>query len=1294
MDSDWRTDELEDPKFFIPITGANYRAPVQEIINQKKEKVESELVAEPKIIEEQKIVTEDKSVSRNDQGVWQQHLDKIHEIQQKSADLHQQFLSNQAESQKIYWEILRLSQGASVSESSIKSEIPSVSSIEIRNGEAAASFEPAAPLVSEEPAKVPAVETSQEDPQEERAGASGQASASGASQVVMDLISDKTGYPVEMLQHEMALEEDLGIDSIKRVEIFSALQESFPQLVEATAEDLNGLARISDITRFLNIQGNGADVDSTSESSHEKIALEEPKDIPKTDDVAGIIYSVISEKTGYPTEMLNLEMALEEDLGIDSIKRVEIISALQESFPILEDMSAEDLSQVKTIANLLAVLSEGSQETGSKEIISAVSHQNQPEESHLDEKMEESSLSEAVNSMDMNSKILGIISEKTGYPVEMLDAPMSLEGDLGIDSIKRVEIFSALADDSSVVESASQEELAALETIGDLFSFIGGAPEGEGEATEKADLSVGAEAAQLQDEPVEDAPLSADEPLENKDLDAASSEAVELTIPRKVLRYETFKDLEESAKALDAGAVIWVCDDGSNLARNIVLKLREKGYKPKLVSISFVDRLKAPEVLDGLIMLGPVKLDGSPSRFLNNCFKMVKLCGPALRASENSLLTVVTRNGGLFGLEGLDNLSQVYSSAMAGLAKTISHEWETVRAMHIDLARDFSDGFQAAFRFIQACMSSSELELGVFSEHYSRPVLRTELGEEASIDIDEDDIVLITGGARGVTAQVAAALARRKPCHLVLWGRTERKDLEEWALQDCREFELKGILMERENFSSPKELEAAYQSLLRQRELAANIQILEDLGAKVHYQVVDVSVESQMRQAFEEIEGSLGKPTVIIHGAGVIADKLVDHMREDEFLSVLDTKIRLLNVLDQRELEPKYLVMFSSSTGRFGRKGQLAYGVANESLNKFVSYFGAKHPQTRCVAINWGPWQGGMVHDGLAKIFADEGIQTIPLDLGADFFMNELAQSHSAREVVAIAEELGQESGKQEISFKSWPILHSHIIKHKGVVPTVLLMELMSHWALKPYPKMKVGGISKFKILKGITLESEESCRFQISLEKPHTSSNGLLITATIFSQKQDDDHWYKSAVGDVLLVDEYRNDANAPEIQVAGTIEKPSIDDVYGEYLFHGEELQGLTSIAAIDEDGIIGSSVASPTPDTWLKEGDMNSWNMDPLVIDVAFQLGVIWSEKVCGVRSLPTGFRDFRQYQTFPKHGCDVRMKITKRSESSFTSSIEFVHGEELVACLEGYEAIMDESLSSSFRDNDLVMSQTSK
>src|SRR6056297_3248966 len=126
-----------------------------------------------------------------------------------------------------------------------------------------------------------------------------------------------------MLELEMALDADLGIDSIKRVEILSALQERLPEAPAVRPEDLGGLQTLGQIVAHL------GEVDQPAPA-----APAAPAAPTAASGRAGeVLLEVVAEKTGYPVEMLELEMALDADLGIDSIKRVEILSALQERLP-------------------------------------------------------------------------------------------------------------------------------------------------------------------------------------------------------------------------------------------------------------------------------------------------------------------------------------------------------------------------------------------------------------------------------------------------------------------------------------------------------------------------------------------------------------------------------------------------------------------------------------------------------------------------------------------------------------------------------------------------------------------------------------------------------------------------------------------------------------------------------------------------------------------------------------------------------------------------------------------------
>ncbi len=141
--------------------------------------------------------------------------------------------------------------------------------------------------------------------------------------LLLGVVAEKTGYPVEMLTLDMELEAGLGIDSIKRVQILSALQEKLPQLADVDTNALAALNTLGEIVALASRMDGPAIV---------------PAPASPDVDATALLLEVVAEKTGYPVEMLTLDMELEAGLGIDSIKRVQILSALQEKLPQLADV--------------------------------------------------------------------------------------------------------------------------------------------------------------------------------------------------------------------------------------------------------------------------------------------------------------------------------------------------------------------------------------------------------------------------------------------------------------------------------------------------------------------------------------------------------------------------------------------------------------------------------------------------------------------------------------------------------------------------------------------------------------------------------------------------------------------------------------------------------------------------------------------------------------------------------------------------------------------------------------------
>jgi acyl carrier protein len=185
--------------------------------------------------------------------------------------------------------------------------------------------------------------------------------------LMLSVVADKTGYPAEMLELSMDMEADLGIDSIKRVEIFGAITEQSDKLTDINPNDLTELRTLQEIVDYISTK---AGISPTSEPVAEPVA----QTVVNTDPIAtpivetavptegnsemlDLMLSVVADKTGYPAEMLELSMDMEADLGIDSIKRVEIFGAITEQSDKLTDINPNDLTELRTLQEIVDYIS-------------------------------------------------------------------------------------------------------------------------------------------------------------------------------------------------------------------------------------------------------------------------------------------------------------------------------------------------------------------------------------------------------------------------------------------------------------------------------------------------------------------------------------------------------------------------------------------------------------------------------------------------------------------------------------------------------------------------------------------------------------------------------------------------------------------------------------------------------------------------------------------------------------------------------------------------------------------------
>ncbi len=185
-----------------------------------------------------------------------------------------------------------------------------------------------------------------------------------AAGLLLGIVAERTGYPTEMLGIDADLEADLGIDSIKRVEIIGALRKALPTtLGEAMQAQMERFTKARSLAAMLSALSALQDASATAASTVAAAAAAvSPGALPVAVDCRSLLLTIVAERTGYPTEMLGLDADLEADLGIDSIKRVEIIGALRKALPAAtaEAMQAqmERFTKARSLAALLQQLAD------------------------------------------------------------------------------------------------------------------------------------------------------------------------------------------------------------------------------------------------------------------------------------------------------------------------------------------------------------------------------------------------------------------------------------------------------------------------------------------------------------------------------------------------------------------------------------------------------------------------------------------------------------------------------------------------------------------------------------------------------------------------------------------------------------------------------------------------------------------------------------------------------------------------------------------------------------------------
>ncbi len=864
--------------------------------------------------------------------------------------------------------------------------------------------------------------------------------ADSVKERILAMVVEKTGYPQDMLDLELDLEADLGVDTVKQAELFAAIRAGYniPRDENLKLRDYPTLAHV---IRFVFEKrpdlATAAPVPAPLEATPH--APEESKSVAPTpatatpkdgagDSVKERVLALAVQKTGYPKDMLDLELDLEADLGVDTVKQAEMFAALREIYSIPRDENRK-LRDYPTLAQVIAFVYEKRPDLANTASLSAVAAPPLPAGS-------DSVIPQRPTDESIKDKVLEIVAEKTGYPKDMLDLDLDLEADLGIDTVKQAEMFSAIRTAYNIPrdENLKLREFPTLALVikfaQDRSALVGAsalvspAAQDKPQSPQKTPAAFSSSLATSPNRALRPAPAS---------LDAANR--IPRRVPLPILR-PAHSICKPTGVTLDRGRRVVIMPDKGGVAEALAQQLKKTGVEVlRMERAPDADALTnclkswmAAGAIHGVYWLPALDNEGElRDQDLSTWHEAVQVRVKSLYSTMRTLyeqiaqpgtfLVSATRLGGQHGYDEA-GASAPLGGAVVGFSKAYKRERPDALVKAVDFAAEGKPSEIAELLIEETLRDTGAVEIGY------KAGLRWTIGlqEQPAADgqpgltLDEDTVFLITGAAGSIVSAITADLASASGgtfylLDLVPEPDTDNPDFKRFVSdKEGLKRDLFARIQARGERATPALVEKELGALERAQAAQTAIDAVRAAGGTPHYFSVNLTDADGVAKVIKQVREHSGHIDVMLHAAGLDRSHPLPSKDPHEFDLVFDVKsdgfFNLLRAIADMPL--KATVAFSSIAGRFGNLGQTDYSSANDLLCKISSSFRTTRPGTRGIAIDWTAWGGiGMATRGsIPKVMEAAGIDMLPPEAGVPLIRRELTAGGTRGEIV-IGQRLG-----------------------------------------------------------------------------------------------------------------------------------------------------------------------------------------------------------------------------------------------------------------------------------------------